>query len=95
MGEIQQKADAEGLKPTKYVLGGEEETGHTHVFYLRDDLPIATTAEPEEEGATPHAHTITEGPGKTLGVNEVLGHTHTKLVVEERGNYEPRSLFGV
>lgn len=88
MGVLQEKADAEGLKPTKYVLGDEEEDGHIHEIYLRDHLPIATTTNDF------HAHSIEEGPDKTLvcrpGPDD--GHTHTKLVIAEAGNYTARTL---
>ena len=80
------------LKPTKYVIGGEEDLdGHSHIFYLRDDLPQATT-DAVYKGEH-HAHSIIEGPDKTLICDSAAGHTHTNLVVEEAGDYEVRTLF--
>ena len=75
------------LKPTKYVIGGEEATPHTHIFYLRDNLAIATTTTEH------HAHSIIEGPDNTVICLESDGHTHTTLVVEEAGDYVIRTLF--
>lgn len=95
MGEIQEKAEAEGLKATKYVLGDKETDGHTHIFYLRDDLPVATTADEMGIGPhvdAPHAHSITEGPENTLVCQPELDHTHTVLNIEEAGDYTPRTL---
>lgn len=98
MGEIQLKADAEGLKPTKYVLGDATTDGHTHFFYLRDDLPIATTlgylnVTDSEDMNRNHAHSIKEGPDGTLICEEADGHIHTKLEVEEKGDYVVRTIF--
>jgi len=95
MGELQEKAIAEELKATKYVLGDAATDGHTHVFYLRDDLPIATTwgymsAYSRE---TNHAHSIEKGPDNTLICSPENGHVHTVLKIEEPGNYAPRTLF--
>jgi len=91
MDEIQEKEYAEGLKPTKYILGDKTTDGHTHVFYLRTELPIATTTD-DWEATYPHAHSIEEGPDFTVICVEEAGHTHTKLVIEEAGDYLPRTL---
>ena len=88
-------SDLHYLTPTKYVVGDEEEDGHTHVFYLRDDLPIATTASSEEASVERHSHSIEEGPGDdTIEVVPYPGdgHTHTTLVVEEAGDYNLRTI---
>lgn len=97
MGEQQENAVAEGLKATKYILGDAETDGHTHAFYLRDDLPIATTngyrsVAPGDREAN-HAHSIEEGPDNTLVCQPAHDHIHTVLKIEEAGNYAPRALF--
>ena len=79
------------LKPTEYVIGDEEVDGHNHTFYLRDNLPLATT-DGIYQGEH-HAHSIVEGPDKTLICDSAAGHTHTNLVVVEPGDYEIRTLF--
>jgi hypothetical protein len=94
LGEYQEYQVAEGLTATKYVIGNEEPGGHDHVFYLRDHLPIATTIH-MDDSTRGHAHSIEEGPGKTVIVVEANGHTHTNLVVEEPGDYEIRTLYSV
>lgn len=92
--EQQLKADAEGLKATKYVLGDAETDGHTHYFYLRDDLPIATTNGYKDvnDRVVNHAHSIKEGPDNTVICEEAAGHTHTVLKIEEAGSYKPRTM---
>lgn len=94
MGEYQLKQDAERKKPTKYILGDAEEDGHTHVFYLRDDLPIATTLGYKDVSNTNvnHAHSIEEGPDNTVICVMADDHVHTALKIEEAGNYAPRTL---
>lgn len=86
MGEYQELQDSLGLKPTKYRLGEVAVDGHEHFFFQRDDLPIATTS------TLGHAHSISEGPLNTVIVGEADGHIHTKLVIEEPGDYTPRVL---
>lgn len=94
MGEYQEEQVAKGLKPTKYILGDKETDGHTHIFYLRDDLPIATTVSATAtHDVGYHAHSIEEGPGDTLICGAPFNHTHTKLVIEDAGDYKPRTLF--
>lgn len=91
MGEIQQKAVDEGLVATKYILGDMTEDGHVHVFYLRDDLPIATTTSITNNGLS-HAHSIEEGPNLTVICEPVASHTHTHLKVVKTGDYAIRGL---
>lgn len=88
------RSDLDYLKPTKYVLGDATTDGHTHVFYLRDNLPIATTLgySSVQDTNRNHAHSIEEGPGNTLIVEEADGHIHTNLVIEEEGDYTPLTL---
>ena len=84
------ESDIDYIKPTKYMLGSLEEDGHTHIFYLRDHLPIATTV---RSGEGPlHAHSIIEGPDHTVIAVEEIGHTHTTLVVKDAGGYAVRTL---
>jgi len=101
MGELQLKDDAEGKKPSHYILGDEATDGHTHEFWLRGELPIATTD--AELGASEagsvfgrnahHAHSIEQGPdADTIMCREMFGHTHTVLVCEEKGSYNQKTL---
>lgn len=87
MGEYQEAQDAEGLTPTMYILGKVSTDNHTHVFYLRDDLPIATT------DAHEHAHSISKGPGHTVICGPADDHIHTVLSLKESGDYALRGLF--
>lgn len=82
------KDDAEGLKAIKYRIGDKEVDGHDHIFYQRDDLPVATTS------SLGHAHSISAGPMNTVICEEAAGHIHTKLVIEEKGDYVARTLIG-
>jgi len=90
--------DLDYLTATKYVLGAEVEgdpewNSHTHVFYLRDDLPVATTD--AEHYGVHHAHSIEEGPDNTVICKAAAGHIHTVLTVEEAGDYTVRTLFEI
>jgi hypothetical protein len=78
------------LKPTKYILK-DAEGGHSHVFYLRDDLPIATTT--ARYLGIHHEHSIEEGPDGTVICEPAADHTHDTLIVEEEGDYTIRTLF--
>ena len=87
----QEEQDAEGLKPTKYILGNKVIDGHEHVFYLRDDLPIATTTGMGPH--KPHAHSIAVGPApNTVICLPTFNHLHTRLIVDEVGDYVIRTL---
>lgn len=94
MGEIQEKQADEGLKATEYILGDATTDGHTHLFYLRDDLPIATTS--AYSSVTPirnhHEHSIEEGPNDTVVCLMADDHIHTVLKVKEEGDYKIRTL---
>jgi hypothetical protein len=90
MGEYQEAQDAEGLTATHYILGDKDEDGHTHEFFLRDSLPIATTYSGDFAGN--HAHSIEKGPDDTIICDEAVGHTHEKLVIEEVGDYKARTI---
>lgn len=94
MSEYQMREDAEGRKPTKYILGDATTDGHTHAFYLRDDLPIATTLgyKDVKDRTVNHAHSIEEGPDNTVVCLPADDHVHTVLKIEDAGNYAPRTL---
>lgn len=73
-----------GIKAKKYIVGNETTDGHTHTFYLRDDLPRATTADAIANDVGYHQHSIVPGPEKSLicepaGNNNHI-HTEFKLV---------------
>ena len=86
--EYQEHLIREGFKAKKYVVGDATVDGHTHVFYLRDDLPIATTSSPLNDtyDIAYHAHSIREGVGANTFVCDPAGtnyHTHTKFTFVE------------
>ena len=87
------ETDLDYLKPTRYLLTDDPGGTHTHVFYLRDDLPLATT-DGLHRGAH-HSHSIQEGPEDTVICLPAEDHTHNMLIVEEPGDYAIRTLYDV
>ena len=68
---------SEGIAPRKFIVGDIGPDGHVHVFYLRDDLPRATSTNYMGPGKTwPHQHSIEEGPNNTLiCIEATVGNT--------------------
>ncbi|MCA9367090.1 hypothetical protein KC887_02355 [Candidatus Kaiserbacteria bacterium] len=65
--------------PVKYRVGNLQDDGHVHYIYLRDEVPIATT-NAEQDGRTPHQHTVTGKTPETLICEDSQGHIHEEIV---------------
>lgn len=78
--------ESEGIHATKYVVGNLETDGHTHVLFLRDDLPVATSTEEYPEGSVPHQHSIEADSSERGFICRPGGpshHIHTEITQVE------------
>lgn len=82
--------ESQGEHASKFIVGDETLDGHTHIFFLRDDLPRATTSSSAYNNDFGwHAHSIfatdVTNPKNTLvcEANGPNNHTHTKFTEVE------------
>lgn len=73
--------ESEGIHARKFIVGDKETDYHTHILYVRDDLPRATSSDAFLNNKGHHAHSIEEGPDGTFVCRHArqYNHVHTKF----------------